>query len=246
MNLYIDIGNSRIKWKILPETDNAVTQSFCYNVTNIISLMEGSFSILENTQLQHVYISNVAGDEIESKVARWFADSMNIQPQFAVSSGKTQHLINTYTQPESLGVDRLLAMLAASKTNSKPCVIADCGTATTIDCVSEANIFLGGIIIPGVGLMQSILSKNTNALTSNSISQEVASFATNTESAVFSGAILATTKAIENSMRELTQFTGLEAQCIVTGGNGEMIKSYLECAATVRADLVLEGLFIYF
>ena len=55
-------------------------------------------------------------------------------------------------EPDKVGVDRLVNVLAARAAASGPLVIVDCGTATTFDAVSAAGAFLGGAIAPGLGI----------------------------------------------------------------------------------------------
>ena len=245
MNLLIDIGNTKIKWKTDSINDEALAKSFLYQADTLIAdlnngLMRGGF------QPDNIYISNVAGEQIKSKVYQWLADSFSVEPQFAASHSEKCGLISAYKQADQLGVDRFLAMIGACLLVQQPVVVVDCGTATTIDSINSDNEFIGGVIIPGLDLMRRSLSENANALALMDGNESANVFSVDTESAIVSGTILSTTGVIENAVKRLTQLNGCDARCIITGGNGSIIQSHLAIQADYQPDLVLKGLLEYF
>jgi len=64
-------------------------------------------------------------------------------------------------EPERVGTDRLLAALAAYRRTGGACIVVDAGTAVTVDAVDERGVFLGGAILPGLGLMARALAEGT-------------------------------------------------------------------------------------
>lgn len=245
MNLLIDIGNTRIKWKTQSNEIDSETKAFHYQLHNIVSELNNEITLLD-CKPGNVYISNVAGDQIKSKVYQWVADSFGVEAKFATSTRERCGLKSAYNQADRLGIDRFLAMIGALPLSNQALVVVDCGTATTIDCINPANEFIGGLILPGLDLMSSSLSQNANALEYTYGSKNVSVFSTDTESAILSGSILATTSTIKNTVKKLGELSGCDVKCIVTGGNGATIMSHLDIQAEYQPDLVLKGLSAYF
>ena len=108
---------------------------------------------------------------------------------------------NGYRNPAQLGCDRFAAAIGAHALEpGKALVVATCGTATTIDALSADGDFLGGMILPGLGLMASSLARNTAQLPQIAASGAVpAGFADNTDDAILSGCLSAQAGAIERA-----------------------------------------------
>ena len=77
-------------------------------------------------------------------------------------------LINGYMEPERLGVDRWLAMLAVIEEEQPevPICVIDCGSAITIDAVNAKGEHVGGLIVPGISMMRNALVKGTSGIRS--------------------------------------------------------------------------------
>ena len=246
MDILIDIGNTRVKWKAVSVEAGSETHHFLYQSTTFIKDVEKSLVGKINTQISHVYVSNVAGEEIKIKLIQWFVDKFQVEPVFAQSQRKMHGLVSAYIHPEQLGVDRFLAMLGANVQSDEAAVIIDCGTAVTVDCVNTCKQFVGGVILPGISLMRNSLFQNAEALNVPIKEQNFTLFATDTDLAISSGTILAVTSVIEHAMKKLKELTGVEPKCIITGGDGELIRSQLSFEADYSPDLVLKGLSVYF
>lgn len=246
MDILIDIGNTRVKWKAVSVEAGSENHHFLYQSTTFINDLEKSITGNINDQISHVYVSNVAGEKIKIKLVQWFVDKFQVKPVFAQSQRKMHGLVSAYIHPEQLGVDRFLAMLGANVQPDEAMVIIDCGTAVTVDCVNTCKQFVGGVILPGINLMRNSLFHNAAALNVPVKEQNFTMFATDTDLAIGSGTILAVTSVIETAMKKLKELSGVEPKCIVTGGDGELIRSQLSFEADYCPDLVLEGLSVYF
>jgi type III pantothenate kinase len=145
---------------------------------------------------------------------------------------------NLYDQPEQLGSDRWAALIAAWHQVRRACLVVNCGTATTIDALSAQGEFIGGLILPGLTLMQQSLSQGTAQL---SVSKGVVqNFPRNTADAIASGVLRATLGAIEHQFT-LLQVDG-EAVCILTGGAADPLMHFLQMPVQFEKNLVLKGL----
>jgi len=120
--------------------------------------------------------------------------------------------------------------------------VATCGTATTVDAVTPDGDFLGGMILPGLGVMATSLALNTAQLPQiQSISAVATPFADNTTDAIIAGCIAAQTGAIERAVAA-HQHTHGEVLCVLAGGAGQVLAPYLSTPCEKVDNLVLIGL----
>jgi type III pantothenate kinase len=241
--LLIDIGNSAIKWTIESDGKLQDMSTFIYAQDELDSLLNENISIRQ--KLTRIYISNVAGKGVENILLNWCQRKYKLTPTFAYASKQACGLVNAYSQPEKLGIDRWLALIAANTLNKRPFCIADCGTAVTIDAVDENGQYLGGLILPGLRIMRHSLQQNTDAIQSM-ISQKVKNiFAKNTEQGVLSGTVYAITSSIENMIGILQQQTQQKVICYLTGGDAEEVEILISKSVIRMPDLVLQGLYLW-
>jgi type III pantothenate kinase len=143
---------------------------------------------------------------------------------------------NAYRQPEKLGVDRWLALVAARQDLQPVCVV-DCGTAITLDLLDGEGQHLGGLICPGLTLMKQALSDGTQALAfdGREFALKPADF---TEAAIDSGTLFAAIGLVEAVLAR--QPEGFKI--ILTGGDALRIAGGLKLRHQVDDALVLRGL----
>lgn len=69
-------------------------------------------------------------------------------------------------RPDMVGIDRLLDAVAANhlRRPDRPAIIVDLGSAITVDLVSSQGAFLGGVIMPGIGMSARALHEFTDLL----------------------------------------------------------------------------------
>jgi type III pantothenate kinase len=174
--------------------------------------------------------------------------------EWFASSASRAGVRNGYQQPSQLGCDRFAAVIAAhAMLPGKNILLANCGTATTIDAVTAQGDFLGGMILPGLGLMAKALARDTaqlpylQALSANPgqsaiLPQFAHSFADNTEQAILSGCINAQAGAIEKAVRELEHRLAQPVHCLISGGAAFAIRPGLTILHQMLDNLVLLGL----
>ncbi len=146
---------------------------------------------------------------------------------------------NGYQQPERLGSDRWAALIAAWNRVHGACLVVNCGTATTVDALSAQGEFLGGLILPGAGLMQHSLATNTAQLMAEQGTLQ--DFPRNTADAIHSGMLRATLGAIRHQFG-LLQARHDEVRCLLAGGAAGVIQPHLELPLERVDNLVLKGL----
>jgi len=144
--------------------------------------------------------------------------------------------------PDSIGSDRLLNAAAAYDVVQAAVVVADFGTATTLDCVNEMGIFLGGVIMPGLGLAAKSLHAYTAQLPEVPIELATGDYGTNTitsiQNGIYFGALGALREMIERYAKQLGQWP----QVIATGGYCKLIAQKCDLIDSVVPDLCLSGI----
>ena len=149
-------------------------------------------------------------------------------------------LANRYLQPCQLGPDRLVAALGAYRLAGGPVVVADVGTAITVDAVSGQGEFLGGAILLGPHAALGSLQAATALLTAPE-RLEPALPGRSTEQCLAAGAFWGAVGAIREIADHLRQALGAEAPLLLTGGGAASLAPGLP-GARLEPDLVLVGL----
>lgn len=243
MILLVDIGNSRIKWTTIKSKVMADSENFPRSKTGIKMALTKAWKNLEG--ITTVFVSNVAGEKTAGQLTEWVEKNWQITPTFIDSEKKRFGVINSYEQPQRLGVDRWLAIVAARQHAKNVTCVIDCGTAITIDIVTEKGIHQGGLILPGLSLIKQTLADNTNAPIDSVEENEFTFLATNTHSAVHAGTLYAVTATLENLITDIQQNFNNQVRFLITGGDAEQLIELLPQTLIHEPDLVLKGLALY-
>ncbi|MCU7870295.1 MAG: type III pantothenate kinase [Candidatus Thiodiazotropha sp. (ex Lucinoma borealis)] len=237
MRLYVDIGNTAIKWANEVELQTGVLHQVSSG--GLPAAIEGAW--LKIQKPDEVHIASVLQHQVLLNLVDWIQRHWQIAPMFAQTKQDELGVINGYRQPSQLGVDRWLVLLAARMHSLDPLIIVDCGSATTVDAMDADGRHLGGIILPGLKLFASCLRQNTD-IPPYGAGEIMNCFATDTAAGVNTGAMLAHTATIEKLYQNLQLRCGGEIGCLVTGGGAELLSRHLELAHDLVPDLVLQGL----
>ncbi|WP_374337235.1 type III pantothenate kinase [Leeia sp.] len=146
---------------------------------------------------------------------------------------------NGYLDPTQLGPDRWLSLLAARRLHAGDALVVSAGTALTIDALTAAGQFLGGVIAPGLQLILEALAGGTARLARRP-GQYVA-FPQTTGDALYSGALQAMAGAVQQQAR-LMQQRGQTPVCLLSGGDASLLAPLLTLQVRQVDGLVLEGL----
>lgn len=243
MILLVDIGNSQIKWTTIQSKVLADSQHFGRPKTGIKAALNKAWKSLDD--IEAVFVSNVAGDKIAAQLTEWIDKQWQLTPVFVQSEKRRFGVTNAYEQPETLGVDRWLAIVAGRQHARKVTCVIDCGTAITVDIVTEKGQHQGGLIVPGLSLMKKMLTDNTDALSNVTQESEFNLLATNTHSAIQAGTLYMVTATLENLINDLQQNFTDEVRFLITGGDAEELIPLMPQPLIHEPDLVLKGLAQY-
>ncbi|UTH76172.1 type III pantothenate kinase [Chromobacterium sp. IIBBL 290-4] len=231
MKLLIDAGNSRVKWAVYQGESCAARGAAEHHELDALA------EAWKNLPLEGAWMSNVAKREVAEALAQAAPcplHRVHAEKQFG---GVCNHYRNTAEQ----GADRWLAVLAAREICQGDVIVACAGTALTVETLTAEGDYLGGLILPGHGLMLQSLAQGTANL--NRQVGEVADFPQGTQDALASGVMAALTGAIEGQRRKLAERTGRgPATVILTGGDAARIAPWLAAPLQIVDNLVLMGL----
>ncbi len=147
-------------------------------------------------------------------------------------------------EPHTVGADRLINTLAASRLYQCDCIVVDLGTATTYDCITAEGVFLGGVIAPGVMTSLETLTRRTSKLPATALRTPTRAIGRRTEECIRSGVVYGTVDAITGIVGRIRAEwpTGRVPMVIGTGGLAAMLAPICPVLETVDADLTLKGL----
>jgi len=146
--------------------------------------------------------------------------------------------------PERVGTDRLCVAAAAFARLKTACVVADFGTAVTIDLVADNNIFLGGTILPGLQLAARALHEHTALLPLVEIDAATETLGKDTASAIRNGVFAMIVGALREITERYATQIGRWPPLVLTGGDAATVTSACDFVDHVWNDLALEGLVI--
>ncbi len=249
VKLLIDIGNSRIKWCLYDNAQKlfAASGAMHIDITAQQNLFSAAWGSLASCP-EKVLVSNVSGQQIAESLNAWVQKQWQIETQFVHTEAASYGVRNAYDDYNQLGVDRWLAIIAAwhrYRDNKRAICVVDCGTATTIDGISESGQHLGGFIFPGYTMMQEALVSKTSAIDAVTNTVPSDNFSNATVQAVSNGCYLATLATIDRVVASMKQQYGGDLLCVITGGVAELVHNQLATAFDHEPDLVLHGLALF-
>ena len=242
--LALDVGNTRLKWAQYeaPSVGAKLLAQGAVFLENIDKLAEDDWSALAPPA--RILGCIVASDAIKRRVVEQM-ELWDAAPNWVVSSRQEAGLSNGYDHPARLGADRWVAMIGAhhrllARGVRKPCVVVMVGTAVTVEAIDASGKFLGGIILPGHGIMLRALESGTAGL--HVPTGDVRDFPTNTSDALTSGGTFASAGAVQRMVDNVTRHCGEAPECIMTGGAGWKMAPSLSVKFELVDSLIFDGL----
>ncbi len=260
----VDVGNTAWKFGLfdLPARLASKTDTYPYSLDdrrdvsppfpNLSSWLE-TLSSLRGKENFLWSIAGVNRKKID-QILSWIHTS---RPYDLVEEIRTEKvsMVNRYSNPSQLGIDRLLAGLAASHLFPNSFImVVDVGTATKIDWIDSSSAFCGGAIFPGPEVAAHSLFDHTDRLPN--VSLETGSFswpATNTNDAIRSGirgSLLGTILFFHQEA--ILHNPGVPLHIILTGGGAVNLQRdlelhlghYKQTSVQTTRDLILTGIYL--
>jgi type III pantothenate kinase len=262
--LAIDVGNTRLKWALFASAkpgSSLLAQGAVF-LEAIDDLAETQWQNLP--QPQAILGCIVAGSgvqrRLEEQLEHWHAE-----PQWVVPSQQACGVFNGYDHPSRLGADRWAALIGAfhhpmpegRRQASRhaqdasaaeplalavhlPTLVVMVGTAVTVDALDASGHFLGGLILPGFGLMMRTLQQGTSGL--KTPMGDVCDFPTHTGDALMSGAAQAIAGAVDRMHAKLRAHTAQTPRLLMTGGAVSKLTPLIDHPFEQVETLIFDGL----
>lgn len=242
MKLYVDAGNTRIKW-----IHDGMPKA---RVADSPQRLGAQWEALDSVRISQVTGSCVRGDELAAGLDQLAQACFGKKIGWMCSVSRARGVTNAYAKPENLGIDRWAALIAARALYpGEACIVVDAGTAITVDMLDATGLHRGGVILPGARSMLDTLGRAEQLFPDASrdlhqLAGSAQALADNTQEAVLAGIIFAVqggvSAVIAQQARQINVKIGT-IPIILTGGDSPMLKLDGLSAFSVP-DLVLHGL----
>lgn len=248
--LVIDVGNTNT---VLGLYEGAALRAL-WRLTTSRARMADEWGILIHNlfALEKLPASNISGMMIASVVpplnsmlAEMARKYFKMEAQFLGPGTRTGMAI-LVDNPQEVGADRIADAVAAYEKYGGPCIVMDFGTAITFDCISQKGEYLGGVIMPGIGIAAEALFQRTAKLPRVEFREPDRVIGTNTISHIQSGLFYGAVDAVDGMLGRLCAVLGKQTKIIATGGQAPLVAGASKYKPTLDSSLTLDGLRIIY
>lgn len=248
MILVFDVGNSETTVGLY----EAARLRQHWRLTTVVERTPDELSLLIRQMLvaRNVALGEVSGTAIGSVVP---ALTGPLADACAASFGKPALIVDAAAglpirlavdEPLTVGADRLINTLAASRLYKRDTIVVDLGTATTYDCITSNGVFLGGVIAPGIRTSAETLFRRTAKLPATELYAPDKVIGTRTEDCIRAGVMFGAAGAVDGIVRRIVGAwpTSANPYVVATGGLAEVVRPLCETLDAVAPHLTLDGL----
>jgi type III pantothenate kinase len=248
--LVIDVGNSntvlglyqgatlRALWRLATRRAQTADE-YGILIHNLFTLDK-----LSASEISGIMISSVVPpmNFVLAEMARKY---FKMEAQFLGPGTRTGMAILVET-PQEVGADRIANSVAAYEKYGGPCIVVDFGTAITFDCISAKGEYLGGVIMPGIGIAAEALFQRTAKLPRVEIREPDRVIGTNTITNIQSGLFYGAVDAVDGMLDRLCAVLGKQTKVVATGGHAPLVAGSSKYNPAVDSSLTLDGLRIIY
>lgn len=249
MILVFDVGNTettiglftaemlRGHWRIMTSVPRSADE---YGVLIGNLLLHGGFEI---ARIDGVAIGSVV-PAVTAPLVEACGKYLPVSSSIVVDANAGLPIKLDVDEPLTVGADRIINTLAASRLFGRDCVVVDLGTATTFDCITAEGTFIGGVIAPGVLTSAETLTRRTSKLPATELSVPQRAIGRRTEDCIRSGVMFGAADSIDGMVRRIKlEWPHRETPLVVaTGGFAETFGKLCKEFDRVEPHLTLQGL----
>lgn len=250
MILVVDVGNSNIVLGIYKQRE--LLHHFRISTSRQSTVDE--YGILTHNFFQ---MSGISTSEIEGVIISSVVPPLvNVLEEMCIKYvGKKPLIVGPgiktglnlrYENPREVGADRIVNAVAAIDQFNCPLVVVDFGTATTFDCIDGEGNYLGGAIVPGIGISTEALYQRASKLPRIELEKPKKVIGRNTIHAMQAGIIFGYAGQVDGIVERIKEEMQATPKVIATGGLAELIASETKTIEVVSPMLTLEGLRIIY
>ena len=250
MILAIDIGNTNI---VVGCIDSEKTY-FIERVSTVRTKTELEYAVdlktilaiyhIKRTLLEGCIISSVVPQI--TNIVKLGAEKILKQDVLVLGPGTRTGLNILMDNPATLGADLVADAVAGIKHYPVPLIIIDMGTATTLCVVDEHKNYIGGMILPGVGISLDALTARASQLSGIGIEPPKRVISKNTIECMKSGVLYSSAGAIDGCIERMEEELGMRTTVVATGGLAKKIIPYCKRDIILDEELLLKGLYVIY
>jgi type III pantothenate kinase len=238
MLLVIDAGNTNVKLGVFRGAELVAQWRLTTDDVEVRNLLERAG--LDPKEIEGIAIASVV-PPLNQALRRMAEVEFELTPLFVDHTTDTGLKI-LYDSPSELGADRIVDSAAAVAKYGAPCIIVDCGTATTFNAVNAAHEYLGGVIAPGIMISAEALFSRAAKLPRVEIERPNKVIATSTIGAMQSGLYHGYAGLVDGVLSRMIEEMGSPPHVIATGGLASLIADGSKFIEQIDQTLMLDGL----
>jgi type III pantothenate kinase len=249
MNLVaIDIGNTNIRLglfldgnedqiEIIPGSDDNKLQTSLKSLWEKIPLSKRS----KEHKRDGVFVLSSVKTQWTEKIEKFTKQLFDEKPCI-IGKDIPLPMELSIEHPEKVGIDRIVTAAAAYSVIEEAVVVADFGTAVTIDLVDDRGVFVGGVIFPGFELCAIALHENTAQLPKVTVTRPDWPFGKNTAQAINCGLYYSAVSTLQELTRRYAETIGKWPHVVMTGSAAAVIKDDCDFVDSYVPNLVIKGI----
>jgi type III pantothenate kinase len=250
MLLALDVGNTNIGLGVFQGTGSDASLEGDWRVRTDRDRTADEFGLLFKHLLEH---NNISLDQIHHVAVSSVVPTMNETlaaasqryfgvKAFIVGPDSDTGIRIEYQPASDVGADRICNAVGAYAKYGGPAVVVDYGTATTFDAVASNGDYLGGAIMPGIGISMDALFKNAARLYRVELAAPPSPIGKNTVHAMQSGLVYGYAGQTDAMVQRFKDVLGPGTRVIATGGLAELIQEASTTVELVDQMVTLDGL----
>ena len=250
MILAIDIGNTNIVVGCIDEEKIYFTERL--STVRTKTELEYAVDLKTVLDIYHIKLTDIEGCIISSVVpqitgiAKLAAEKILKKEVMVLGPGVKTGLNIVMDNPGQLGADLVADAVAGLASYPVPLVVIDMGTATTISVVNSKKQYIGGMIMPGVGISLDALTARASQLSGISIDAPRHIIGKNTIECMKSGVLYSNAAALDGIIDRIEEELGEKTTVIATGGLAKKIVPHCRKEIILDEELLLKGLMLIY
>ena len=250
MVLAIDIGNTHIVLGCVEGEKIIFRERMSTNPNatrlEVASMIKTAFDMyrVDYTQIEGAIISSVVPSvtkNVKGAIEK-FAKIKTLVVEPGIKTGISIKIDN----PAQLGSDLLVSAVAGVAEYKTPLIIIDMGTATTVSVVNKNKEYIGGAILPGVGISHDALVNRTSKLQSIALDEPKKVIGTNTVDCIQSGLMYGNAGALDGLIDRFNEEMGEKCTVVATGGLSRIVVPLCKNEIIIDEDMLLKGLMLIY
>ena len=250
MILAIDVGNTNIVVGCIDDRKTYFIERLSTNRTK--TELEYAVDLKNVLDIYHIKKTEIEGCIISSvvpqitNIVKLAAEKILKKNAIVLGPGVKTGLNIMMDNPGQLGADQVADAVAGISGYPVPLILIDIGTATTASVVNSKKQYVGGMILPGVGVSLDALTARASQLSGISIDAPRHVIGKNTIECMKSGVLYSNAAALDGIIDRIEEELGEKATVVATGGLAKKIVPHCKREIILDEELLLRGLLIIY